>query len=141
MQKQEQEEQEEQEQQEQQQQQQQQPEEENPIYEDTEQTGNKKDIANKTKATVPLPVGMYSHLNAVHPTSEEYSALQHNTTRAQGQGPPSTIVPGDRNYRQLDHGSVERNKNNKRKPVGNQQNKQGNRKQPDDRRHREAHQH
>ena len=103
-------------------------------------TGNKKDVANKTKATVPLPVGMYSHLNAVHPTSEEYSTLQHNTTRAQGQRPPATIVPDDRNYEQLDHSSVKRNKNDKTKPVGNQQNKEGSRKQPDDRKHKKAHQ-
>ena len=70
--------------------------EESPIYNDPKQVGNKKDIANKTKATVPPPVGMYSHLYAVHPTSDEYSSLQHNTTRVQGQGPPA--VPCDENY-------------------------------------------
>ena len=74
--------------------------EENKMYNEPEQIGNKKDIANKTKATVPLPAGMYSHLNAVHPTSDEYSSLQHNTTRAQGQGPPA--VPRDIKYEPLD---------------------------------------
>ena len=116
-------------------------EEENRIYNDHNQVENERDIANKSKATVPPPVGMYSYLNAVHPTNNEYSSLQHNTTQAQDQGPPAATVPGDERYEYLDLSGVEHNKNNKRNPVGNRQNKQGNRKQPDDRWHRKAHQH
>ena len=66
----------------------------------TEQIGGKKKIAHTAKATVPGVDETYSHLNTVYLTNNEYSSLEHNTTGAQGEGPPAAVIPGNGN---LDH--------------------------------------
>ena len=113
--------------------QQQQQQEKNPIYTDLTQVGNKKDITKKTKPTVPLPAGMYSHLNTVHPTGDEYSSLVHDTTGAQGQSSPAVFIPRDETYEPFDPSG---NKNNGSETVGSQRNKHGNEKY-----HKKANQH
>ena len=85
------------------------------------------------KATVPGHGGMYSHLNTVLPTSDEYSSLQYNTTGAKGQGPSAAVIPGNQNYKKLDLDHVAHDRNNYKNPeqiVDNQQINQRNR--PDD---------